>query len=155
MATVNGITQRFKGKVEIGTLLLGKGGIVDAASGIAGRAQSAQRVAIAVTAVANTDIPGVSIPQGATIESIRVFTTTAFTAVTDAQISVGATAGGADYVALTTIKALGIYTLTLVNAGAAALLSMPAPPNLFIRVVQTGGATAVGAATVAINYLLP
>lgn len=155
MAVLSGIQQRYKGKIEAGMLILGKGGLIDAASGIGGRVQTAQRVAITVTAVANTDIPAVSIPQGATIESIRTFTTTAFTAVTDAQISVGATAGGQDYVALTTIKAIGIYSHTLVNAGAAALSVMPAPPNIFIRIVQTGGSTAVGAASVIINYLLP
>lgn len=150
-----GVQQRFQGKIKAGTLIIGKGGVVDSASGIAGRVQTAQRIAVAVTAVANTDIAPISLPQGATIESIRVYTTTAFTAVTDAQISVGATAGGQDYVALTTIKALGIYSPALVNAGAAALSAMPAPPNLFIRIVQTGTASAVGAATVVINYLLP
>lgn len=152
MAT--GLTQRNQGKVKIGTLMLGKGGIVDSASGIAGRVQTAQRLAVTVTATANTDFT-LSLPQGATIESIRALTTTAFTAGTDAKLSVGASAGGQDYVAQTSIAAVGVVNLTLVNAAAAALAAMPAPPNLFIRLVQTGTATAVGAATVVVNYLLP
>lgn len=151
----SGIMQRFKGKVMAQVLMLGTGGIVDGASNISGRIQGAQRVALSVTAVTNTDTT-LSIPPGATIESIRIFTTTAFTAVTDAQISIGNAAAGAQYAALTSIKAVGIVTLTLVNAAAAALASAPnTAPNLFIRIQQSGGNTAVGNATMVVSYLLP
>lgn len=152
---ITGIVSRIQGKLKVATLIIGKGGIVDGSSEIAGRVLTAQRLALAVTAVANTDFT-MSIPPGASIQAFRIYTTTAFTAVTDAQLSVGAAAGGQDYVALTTIKALGVYNPSFVGAGAAALASaLAASPNLFIRIVQTGGSTAVGAATLLVNYVLP
>ena len=52
---VTGIMQRFKGKIQAALLILGPGGIVDAASNIAGKAQLAARQVITVTAVANTE----------------------------------------------------------------------------------------------------
>jgi hypothetical protein len=113
------------------------------------------RVPIAVTATANTDFP-ISLPPGASIDSIRAFTTAAFTAGTDAKLSVGSTVGGVDYVAQTTIAAIGVASMALVNAAAASLLSLPpTSPNLYLRLTQSGTATAVGAATILINYVLP
>ena len=40
---VSGIMQRFKGKIVAAVLYLGSGGIVDAASGVGGKAQAAFR----------------------------------------------------------------------------------------------------------------
>lgn len=150
----SGFASRWKGKIMAQVIYLGTGGIVDAASGVGGRLQAAQRASLTVTAITNTDSV-MSIPPGATIEAIRVFTTTAFTAVTDAQISIGNAAAGAQYVAAVSIKAVGIVNCTLVNAAAAALAAAPATPNIFIRIAQSGGNTAVGAATIVVSYLLP
>lgn len=114
-----------------------------------------QKVALAVAAVTNTDLTA-SLPPGAIIQSMTVYTTTAFTAVSDAQISIGNAAGGAQYVAAVSIKALGVYALTLVGSAAAALANFPSgSPNLFVRVAQSGGSTAVGAATLVVSYVLP
>lgn len=114
-----------------------------------------QKIALAVTATANTDITA-SIPAGAIIRSMTVYTTTAFTAVSDAQIQIGNAAAGAQYVAAVSIKALGIYALTLLGSAAAALANFPAgSPNLFVRIVQSGGSTAVGSATLLVSYVLP
>lgn len=138
-----GVMQRFSGKVVMKAALLG-----------GGKAVVAQRLAMAVTAVANTDFT-LSIPPGSSITSIKVFTGTAFTAVTDAQISIGSSAGDASYVALASIKAVGLVNLTLVAAAAAALASAPAgSPNLFMRIVQTGTPSAVGAATLVVDYVM-
>jgi hypothetical protein len=151
---VTGIMQRFKGKVKAHALLLGPGGLIDGTTGIKASAVVAQRLAMTVTAVANTDFT-MSVPPGASITSIKVFTGTAFTAVTDAQLSVGVSAGDASYVALTSIKALGLVNMALVAAAAAALASAPAgSPNLFIRIVQTGTPSAVGAATLVVDYVM-
>jgi hypothetical protein len=149
MAT--GFTQRFKGKIKVHSLWLGSGGIVDV-SGIASSVQVAQRLAATVTAVANTDYT-MSLPTGATILGITVYTTTAFLAATDAKFQAGNAAGDASYVAGTSIKAAGVVAMVLAGAAQGA---MPAgTPNLFMRIVQTGAASAVGAATIIVDYLLP
>lgn len=150
-----GILQRFQGQVKIGKLILGSAGIVDPASGIGGKPRLAMRIPITVTATANTDIPAISLPAGATLVSAEVYTGTAFLAATDAKIEIGVSAGDASYVAQTTIKALGVVALTFVAAAAAALLSLPAVPNIFVRIVQTGTTSATGAATLVLEYVMP
>lgn len=118
--------------------------------------ETAATLSLPVTATANTDFT-MSIPLGAIITSMMVYTTTVYTASTDAKISIGASAGAATYVALTSILAGGVVTLSPVASigCAAALLSAPAVPNLYVRVVQTGTPSAVGAATLVVRYILP
>ena len=111
-------------------------------------------LSLPVTATANTDYPALTLPTGAFDVTYRTFTTTAYTAGTDAQISIGSTAGGVDYVAATTIKAVGVKSHTPVDAAAAVHLSPGALP-FYVRVTQSGTATAVGAATLTIGYSLP
>jgi hypothetical protein len=105
-----------------------------------------------VTAVANTDFI-FSIPANAKNVTYRTYTTTAYTASTDATIAIGSSAGGAQYVAATTIKAVGVKSHTPVDAQAASHLSHPG--TLYVRVAQTGTATAVGAGTLCVEYSLP
>ena len=136
---------------QAGKLILGAGGIVDAASGIAGRSDYVLKLSLPVTAVTNTDYT-LSLPAGATFLSATVYTTTAYTGTTG-NISLGSAAGGAQYVAATDIKAIGIVQLVLVNAAAADLLSMPAvSPNLFVRIAQSTTPTAVGAGVLVVKY---
>jgi len=111
-------------------------------------------IALPVTATANTDYPAIAFPPGATDVTYRTYTTTAYTAGTDAKISIGSTAGGVDYVAATTIAAIGVKSHTPVDAAAAFHLA-PGALTAFVRVTQTGAATAVGAATLAISYSVP
>lgn len=111
-------------------------------------------LSLPVTATANTDYAAVSLPAGATNVTYRTYTTTAYTAVTDAVISIGSTAGGVDYVAATTIKAIGVKSHTPVDAAAAVHLT-PGALTFFVRVTQSGGSTAVGAATLCFDYSLP
>src|ERR1043165_9081387 len=80
-------------------------------------------LSLPVTATANTDFT-LSAPAGAINVSYTVLTTPAYGAATDAQISIGSTAGGVDYVAATTIKAIGRYALTPVAAAAATHLNI-------------------------------
>jgi hypothetical protein len=110
-------------------------------------------VSLPVTATANTDFQFTP-PAGAIDVSYTVLTTTAYGAATDAQISIGSTAGGVDYVAATSIKAVGRYALTPVNAAAATHLNVGGN-TLNIRVVQSGTASAIGASTLAIGYSVP
>lgn len=147
----NGFLQRFQGKIKVAQLWLGSGGIIDAASGIAGQPVVVQKLSLPVTATANTDFT-ISAPAGKSLLHATVYTGTGYGAATDAKISIGATAGGQDYVAQATIKAVGVYALTLVNAGAAAIGALPATPNLFVRVTQTGTTSATGAATLVLEY---
>lgn len=111
-------------------------------------------IQLPVTAVATTDYPAISFPPGATDLTYKTYTTTAYTAGTDAKISLGSTAGGVDYVAATTIAAIGVKSHTPVDAAAAFHLA-PGALTLFPRVTQSGTATAVGAATLVVSYSVP
>lgn len=114
-----------------------------------------QIIPLSVNNATNTDLTA-TLPTGALVRSMTAYTTTAFTAVTDAQISVGNAAAGAQYVTAVSIKALGIVSLTLLAAQAAALASFPSgSPNLFIRIAQSGGNTAVGSGLLVVSYVLP
>jgi hypothetical protein len=146
----SGFMQRFQGKIKANQLWIGGGGVIDSLSGIAGKTDYLQKISLPVTAITNTDFV-VSVPIGATIVSMAVYTTTAYTGTT-ANLTIGNVAAGAQYVAITGIGAVGVVQLTLVNAAAAALLSMPAPPNLFIRIAQGATPTTVGAGVLLIDY---
>ena len=149
-----GFIQRFKGKIRAHIIYLGAGGIVSNGAG-GPRISQSLSLSLPVTAVTNTDLTA-SVPPGSIITGFDVYTTTAYGAVTDAQISIGSSAGSAAYVADTSIKAVGKVSLTLVNAAAEALLSAPnASPNLFVRIAQSGGNSATGAATLVIRYIGP
>jgi len=112
-------------------------------------------VPIAVTAVANTDIP-FQLPAGVRDVTFRTKTVTAFGAVTDAQLSIGSAAGGAQYVAAVSVKAAGQVAHTLVGAGMADLDTVPGAPGsmttFYARVAQSGGNSAVGAASLVVEY---
>lgn len=110
---------------------------------------ASQTQTISVTATANTDTT-VTVPTGARIIGFSVYTTTAFGASTDATIALGNASGGAQYVAATSIKAAGVYNLTLAATAVSGLLSFPG--TLYVRIAQTGTASATGAATLVITY---
>lgn len=149
-----GLMQRWKGKVKAHSIMLGSGGLVDSASGLAGKAVAAQALALPVTATANTDFT-MSLPPGAAVMSARVYTTTAYTG-TGVTIQIGAAAAGSDYVSAVSIKSAGLVSLTLIEPGGASPLSaLPAAPNLFVRVAQSGTPTAVGAAVLIVEYMIP
>lgn len=122
-------------------------------SGVTTLSSSNIEQVITVTAVANTDFV-IPVPKGARILIARTYTDTAFTAVTDAQISLGKTVGGAEYVAAVSVKAIGVVSHTLVNAAAADYQSLP-QDGINCRLAQTGGSTAVGHATVVVSYAMP
>ncbi len=115
-------------------------------------------VPLAVTATANTDF-AFALPGGARDVVFRTKTTTAFGAATDAQISVGSTVGGAEHVALVSVKAVGQVVHALVGSGVAGLETVAGAPGtqttFTARIVQTGAASATGAATLFIDYALP
>lgn len=109
---------------------------------------------LTVTATANTDYAQVFLPKVARNITYRTITDTAFTAVTDAKISIGSTAGGVDYVAATTIAAIGVKAHTPVDAAAAVHLA-PGALGFFVRVTQSGGSTAVGHARLIFDFSMP
>lgn len=149
----SGFVQRFKGKIKASQLWLdGGNSLIDAPSGIAGQTDFILKVALAVTATANTDIAPISLPAGRALLRATVYTTTAFTASTDCQIEIGSSAGSAAYVAAVSVKSVGVYGLTMVNSAAAALAALPSTPNIYVRLVQSGTATAVGAGTLVLEY---
>lgn len=105
-----------------------------------------------VTATANTDFI-FELPAGAIDVEFKTLTTTQYGAATDAQISIGSAAGGAQYVAAVSIKTVGRIAHTLVNAAAADYVNWPG--TFYVRVAQTGTASATGAAKLVANYSLP
>jgi hypothetical protein len=115
-----------------------------------GTVMATRSLALAVTATANTDLT-MTVPKGK-IVTLLVLTGTAFGAVTDAQIQIGSTVGASDYVAGTSIKAAAKVSLSF----AAALLAWPTlseGTTLYIRIVQSGTASATGAANLLVEYL--
>ena len=108
---------------------------------------------LTVPSQANTDFI-VPVPKGARNVNFRVITDTAFGAATDCQISIGKTVGGAEYVAATTVKAVGVYALTNVNAQAADYESLP-QDGINVRLVQSGAASATGQAKLYVDYSMP
>lgn len=123
---------------------------VGSGDSIVGTVMVTRTQAIAVTATANTDIT-LTMPRSK-ITTLLVLTGTAFGAATDATIQIGTTVGGVDYVAAQTIKAAAKVSLTF----AAALLAFPTltdASTLYIRIVQTGAASATGAATLIVEYI--
>lgn len=116
-------------------------------------ARSSMEFTLTVTATANTDFV-IPIPKGARNLSIRVFTDTAFTAGTDAQLQLGKTVGGAEYVAAVSIKSIGVVQNTLVNSAAADFEGIP-QDGINGRLVQSGTATAVGSAKIYVDYSMP
>lgn len=115
-------------------------------------------IALPVTATANTDYQ-VQIPAGARNVTFSTITTTAYGAATDAQVSIGKTVGGAEYVAAVSIKALGKVLHTLATTNIADLDTLPGSPGSMttvnVRVVQSGTASATGAANLYVGYSLP
>ncbi len=115
-------------------------------------------VPLAVTAVANTDF-NFQLPSGARNIVFRTKTTTAFGAATDAQLQLGKTVGGAEYVAAVSIKAQGEVAHAAVAAGMPDLETVPGQlggSTAFTgRIVQTGAASANGAATLFVDYSIP
>jgi hypothetical protein len=113
---------------------------------------------LSVTATANTDF-AFALPGGARDVAFRTKTAVAFGAATDAQLQVGSTVGGAEYVAGVSIKALGQVVHALVGAGVGLLETVAGAPGtqttFTARIVQTGAASATGAATLFVDYALP
>lgn len=133
--------------------------------------QLAAVLPIAVTATATTDLGPIYIPANSTVIGMTSFTGTAFTASGAVTITIGSTLGGAEYVASTTIKAAGTFAHTLVagalgdvatagsglmntasNSTVSGLAGSPTTP-IYVRVTQAGTATAVGAATLVVQYI--
>lgn len=124
------------------------------ANGFAGsRSLNSNSLSVTVAAVTNSDFT-LAIPSGALIRSMAFYTTTAFTAVTDAMISIGNAAGGAQYVAAVSVKAVGVYSLALVAASAPVLANFTLG-TVFVRIAQSGGNTAVGAGVLVVSYDVP
>lgn len=118
--------------------------------GIVGTCMVARTVAVTVTATANTDLT-LTMPKSK-ILTIITYTTTAFGAATDATLQMGSTVGGVNYVAAVTIKAAGKVAHTFAS-GLTAFPTLNEGDTLYLRVVQTGTASATGAATVVVEYL--
>jgi hypothetical protein len=146
----SGFMQRFQGKIKANQIWIGTGGFFDAISGIKGTTDYIVKIPLPVTAVATTAFT-VSLPPGGTLLNASVNTSVAFTGAT-VTIALGVAASDTTIVNATTIKAIGVYQLTLLQPAAAAPAVMPnTSPNLFVTITQ-GTPTAVGTAFLVLNY---
>lgn len=102
----------------------------------------ARELSLPVTAVANTDYT-VTLPAG-TILAIYERTTTAYGAVTNANLTIGTTVGGGEIVASVDIKSKANRTLTLVDANSDVITPF-AGGTVNVRITQVGGSSATGA----------
>lgn len=107
-------------------------------------------VALPVTATANTDIQ-LYMPK-CRITSMIVFTDTAYGAATDATLQVGTAQGGAQYAAATSIKSQAKVVLSFAAAAAAFPVNAEGTV-LWLRIVQSGAASATGSATLVVEYV--
>ena len=155
----NGFLSRFQGKIKVAQLWLassstsaGEGGVYDNASGIRLGLGGALRLPMTVTATTTTNYSALKLPVGAAIESLTVYTTTAFTGGT-ATLTIGSASGGAQYVASVSVAAAGVVVLSPVASAAcaAALLAAPAA-GFFATITQASAPTAVGAATLVVAF---
>jgi predicted RecA/RadA family phage recombinase len=101
-----------------------------------------RELSLPVAAVANTDFT-IALPAGH-ILAIYERTTTAYGAVTNANLTVGTTVGGGEIVASVDIKAKANRTLTLVDANSDVITPF-AGGTVNVRITQVGGNSAVGA----------
>lgn len=115
-------------------------------------------IPLTVTAVANTDF-NFQLPCAARNVVFRTKTVTAFGAATDAQLQLGKTVGGAEYVAAVSIKAQGEVAHAEVASGIPDLDQVPGSLGMMTtftgRIVQSGAASATGAATLYADYSMP
>lgn len=115
-------------------------------------------IPLTVTAIANTDF-NFQLPCAARNLVFRTKTVTAFGAATDAQLQLGKTVGGAEYVAAVSVKAQGEVAHAEVAAGIPDLDQVPGSLGSTAaftgRIVQSGAASAVGVATLYVDYSIP
>ena len=109
-----------------------------------------QTQALTVTAVTNTDTT-ITIPTGARVLNIFAYVTVAFTGGTPT-IALGNAAGGAQYVAATSLATAGVYMLSIAGTTAAATGLLSFPGTLYVRINQASAPTAVGNVPLAIQY---
>lgn len=156
-------TSTFSGPIQSGTVRQG------AYSNI-GAVQLAETLSIQAVAALTTDYGPIYLPANSTVIAMTTFTGTAFTGAT-AAITIGSTVGGAEYVASTTVKAAGTFAHTLVagalgdkatagsglmntaaNSTVSGLAGAPTTP-IYVRITQTATTTAVGTATLVVQYV--
>lgn len=89
------------------------------------------------------DVDGsITIPVGAQIHSINVDTLTAWDSVTSASLTIGTTAGGAEFYDATDVKSAGREATALSAADLALWDDVGSTNTLNIRVAQVGDTTA-------------
>ena len=156
-------TSTFSGPLQAGTIRQGQYSNVEPV-------KLAAALNIQAVAALTTDYGPIYIPAGSTVVAMTTYTGTAFTGAT-ATIAIGSTVGGGEYVAATTVKAAGTFAHTLVSgalgsfgtagsglmntatdATVSALAGAPTTP-LYVRITQTATTTAVGTATLVIQYI--
>ena len=139
--------------------MLNLGGTLNAAGSIyvnLAPVEVAQRATGTVSGTVSTTDITFSLPTGATLISVRAYTTTAFLATGTINLTAGSAAGDTAYITSQNIKALGLVVLNLNGTGIAGMSSLPAgTPNFFVRITQTGTPSAVGSAVIVVGYLVP
>jgi hypothetical protein len=156
-------TSTFSGPILSGTVRQG-------AYTNTGIVRLAEILPIQAVAALTTDYGPLYIPANSTVTAIQTFTGTAFTGGS-ATITIGSTLGGAEYVASVSVASAGTISHTLVagalgsfgtagsglmntpaNSTVSGLAGAPTTP-IYVRITQTATTTAVGTATLVVQYI--
>ncbi len=121
--------------------------------------QAAQRVTGTVSGTVGTSDYSITLPTGATVLGITMYTTGSFGASGTVTVSCGSAVGDVLYMAATSVKVLGVIVGVLPVTGSAAvnLASMPftVPGNFYLRIGQGGTPSAIGRVVIVVDYLVP
>lgn len=98
----------------------------------------------------NVDVV-IKLPPGSQIIELYVDTLTAWNSVTSAGLTVGSTAGGAEYCSSVDVKSAGREVASYTAAQLAALDDIGANTSVYVRVAQVGN-TSAGQARVTVLY---
>lgn len=140
--------------LNVGTTINSGGSIYISAAPV----QAAQRVSGSVSGTVATSDYTMSIPSGATVLGITLYTNTAFLATGTVTLTCGSGVGDSLYLAATNVKAQGVVVgvLPVTTTAVVNLSSMPASsPNFFMRLTQTGTPSGVGRVLIVVDYLAP
>lgn len=130
-----------------------QGGFLSGSETVPGVLSAAKVVSVPVATSGNTDVT-VELPVGSRIILMQAITGTAVSgSPTNINLTVGSSAGGAQYVASVDVKAQGIFALTLVTGAAAFFASTTG--NLFVRLATVGGTSPAGSVSFVVEYVPP
>lgn len=120
-----------------------------------GRIKTTHHITLAMLAVVTVDDSSFTPPFDSRVSDVRVYNPVAATgSPTNINLSMGKTAGGADYVAAVDVKAAN-STTALTKVALPDWLSWPAGQAMFFRLAAVGGTNPAATVTVEVDFSAP